>query len=173
MFICLYILTVDRTKGGATLKAPAGGFQDPKLATLFFPSASTGSSANPSSPSSSNSAQKPKKKNNGGEIAGGVVGGLALIGLIGGLAFFFIFRKRQQQTPVVSDLEKKNGDISGEVSHELYGDEYAELEGKHDYNELPTTVVHHELPADEHSVELDAKSSRHPHADWNSLSSTR
>jgi hypothetical protein len=139
------------------LKAPAGGFEDQKISALFFPQpAATGSA---STPSSTSPPKGTKKENKRGEIAGVVVGAIVLLGLVGGLAAFFIFRKRSQQAPLATDPEKKYGGIGDESLHELHEVHYAELEGKHDYNEMPTTVMHHELPADECTAELDAKSS--------------
>jgi hypothetical protein len=154
-------LTACRTTGGATLKAPAGGFGDQKVSALFFPPpVATGSAATPS-PTSSNETQSSKKKknNNSGEVAGIAIGAVALLALLGGMAIFLISRKRTPKTQFGGDPEKKSGAMDSESCHELHGNQYAELEGKHDYNELPTNVTHHELPADERSVELDAKSS--------------
>jgi hypothetical protein len=135
------------------LKAPAGGFEDQKLSALFFPPTPTGSTA--TSTSTSSQLPQSKKRNNGGMIAGGVIGGLVILGLIAALAYFLVLRKRPQPAQATHDTEKKQSELF-ESRHELHTHEYAELESKH-FNELPTTIVHHELPAHEHSVEMDAK----------------
>ncbi|KAI5838414.1 putative cell wall anchored protein, partial [Morchella snyderi] len=86
--------------GSASLIAPTSGFQDTALYSLF-PNSSDGQSGtgtatgvpvDPSSPSSSSSSS------NTGAIAGGVIGGLAGIAVIGAAIFFFR-RRRRHQTP--------------------------------------------------------------------------
>ncbi|KAF9639232.1 Galactose oxidase/kelch beta-propeller [Lasiodiplodia theobromae] len=79
--------------GNATMTAPANGFDDPAVYTMFHPPppANTSASSPSSTPSSSSSSIS------GGAIAGAVVGSVAGAALIFGLVIWLCCRRRRRQ----------------------------------------------------------------------------
>ena len=94
--------------GGATMKQPNGGFNDSALNSVFAavaarytPIATRQSVSGGSSPSF-NGGDSPARGTNTGAIAGGVVGGIALLALI--LAVVFILMRRRKRSAKPSPL---------------------------------------------------------------------
>ena len=80
-------------QGKATATAPSSGFDAAALTAVFQKATATSSSTNTSAPTQS----PASKSNNIGAIAGGVLGGLAVIILILIGALLFLKRKKKQQ----------------------------------------------------------------------------
>jgi hypothetical protein len=149
------------------LKAPAGGFSDPKLSDLFFPPkkadtpTSTASAGGSSGPSSSSA--KPAKTVSGGAIAGGVIGGLALLGLIVFLASFLIWRHRRYNSQSTDAGENEKyvepiHELAGKHDYsELGSQQYAELNGSKPGYELAATTQHYELPTEKESSRVNSR----------------
>lgn len=87
------VVESNRPDGNATMMAPANGFDDPAVYTMFHPPppANTSASSPSSTPSSSSSSIS------GGAIAGAVVGSVAGAALILGLAMWLCCRRRRHQ----------------------------------------------------------------------------
>ena len=97
----IYSVVGGNSGGKANLTQPDGGWPDPYLKTIF--SKTVTSSSVPSNTTAGTS-PPPTKKSNAGAIAGGVVGGLAAIALIG-LALTWFLRHRSRPQNVVTEEE--------------------------------------------------------------------
>ncbi len=101
-----------RTDGKATVRAPKNGWQARDLQVYFsasYPSSSRSATRPiPSASSTSSSLPSPpaSKKTNTGAIAGGVVGGVAVLAGVVFLAWFCLRRRRKQKqvTPPATDV---------------------------------------------------------------------
>jgi hypothetical protein len=93
----LYNVIGGSEQGGATRTAPIAGFETPGMAALFQRSNPTGTTSSPGSPNNTGSGQV-RKKLNVGAIAGGVIGGLAVLGIILLGVLWLLKRKRKQRT---------------------------------------------------------------------------
>jgi len=78
-----------RQTGGATTKMPANGWTDDRLGAIFNPpTAMSGHAPTLDDP-------QMRKISRGGAIAGGVIGALLGLSLIGGLVWFYLRRRNQ------------------------------------------------------------------------------
>lgn len=147
------LLKLYSPKGGASLKSPSSGFSSKSVEALF---AARGVNANPSNNPGTDSPSKgsQKKKTNAGAIAGAVFGVLLGLGLIAGIAFFFLRRRTQvvemrcpsNSKPFVAARDMDKSELGGESP---YTKSIAELSA--------TDVVYYELPGSG-KVELDGNS---------------
>lgn len=120
------------------MNAPQGGFNDSALSTIFkstvprFKSVATTSS--PTTNTTTGQSSLPSSSSTPtGAIAGGVVGGLAALAILGGLLYVFCFRPRKgdRQQPGDTAQEWKKSELSthdsvskknnGDV-HEMHAD---------------------------------------------------
>jgi len=145
--------TGGTANGGATLKDPALGWTDPGLKTVFAtPRKFTSSGNNSTAPASS--------KSNTGVIAGGVVGGIVGLALVG-MAGLFLFRRRRNKhrahelhnEPAQRDSgsEKNRHELQAVNENEpaeLYGPDLRELESPRQAIEADTitSTTRAELP---------------------------
>jgi hypothetical protein len=81
--------------GGATKKAPTGGFESSALAKIF-------------AENSLNSSPTKKKTSHTGAIVGGVIGGVAGLILVAGIIFFVLRRKQQKKRAEIEAAAGKN-----------------------------------------------------------------
>jgi hypothetical protein len=86
--------------GGATKSSPSAGFSTPELGLLFNGQVSTNSTDVPAKPSTSPA--PASSKTNVGAIAGGVVGGILALAILG---FFIWFVRRRKSGPRHVPLE--------------------------------------------------------------------
>jgi hypothetical protein len=156
-------------KGGATMLAPVGGFANTQLNTIFFPPkkaatpSGTGSAGGSSGSNTAVYSPLPEKKVSGGAIAGGVIAGLAGLGLVAGLIFFLVRRRRQQNYQATMSNASSEHEKDVGIMHELAGkNDYselgsqnrsAELGDQHEYAELGA-APQYELAAPEQAYEL-------------------
>jgi hypothetical protein len=87
----LLTLFTYRQAGGATVKSPVSGWTDQRLSVLF------GSSTSGNHSQQTSAGSNTSKKASGGAIAGGVIGALAVLAVIGGFVFLCLRRRRAQQ----------------------------------------------------------------------------
>lgn len=152
-------------QGGATMLAPVGGFSDPKLQTIFFPPKKAATPSGTTGGSTASSSSLPEKKASGGAIAGGVIAGLAGLGLIVGLVFFLVRRHRQRNQQTLGSGQKNEHEKGFPGAHELSGKtnyselgsqtRFAELSDQSAYAELGA-APHYELAAPQQSYELES-----------------
>ena len=121
--------------GGATLKQPAAGWDNPALGSIFstrnqlpLPDSSSPPSAT-SLPTGRISDET--QKSNKGPIIGGVVGGVCIIALVAGVLIFFR-RKGQKSSQAQPGKELQGGDLRVELQgnygpHELHAYELPEM----------------------------------------------
>jgi hypothetical protein len=153
-------------RGGSTLKAPTDGFTDPSVQVLFArpkatTSPTTSSTASPSAPASG-------KKSKGGAIAGGILGVLALIGILCGAALFFLHRKKKQQQQQLAEqmgAMEAGGGMGATGPYSSPDQQKAELAASglpaYSASELPSLaapVQYHELAGHEKGAELPGDS---------------
>lgn len=126
-------LTFSSRTGGATKLAPTGGFGDPALEKLMkFSKADSSTSADSDSSSTSgdNSSLSPKittapgnlaKKTNTGPIAGGVIGGLAVLGALG-FGIFLLKRNKGRAATIAQGQAREREDMeqSAIAVHEVH-----------------------------------------------------
>lgn len=103
-------LILASTSGNATITAPAAGWQATDLSVYFQASyaAVSRSATRPlpsQSPTSSSQPERPVSRTNTGAIAGGVVGGVAVLAAIIALAWFCLRRRRNQKESQSSTQE--------------------------------------------------------------------
>jgi hypothetical protein len=89
-------------QGGATRTAPVAGFETPAMTSLFQRARSLGTTTLSSSSTGTGTTQSTKKKTNIAAIAGGVLGGLAvLIALLLGILCLLKRKRKQTKQTVV------------------------------------------------------------------------
>jgi hypothetical protein len=133
------------------MQEPNGGFSTPELQTLFVTQRNTAPSIEFPSPPATPPEQATSSPVSPAAIAGGVVGGIAALALVAGIAIFLVRRrKRRQAIELPPDsrrfppaYEKGNGDFY-EMSAK--DSSTAELAAKHNTQELPGVVPVYELP---------------------------
>ncbi|KAB2578219.1 Cell wall anchored protein [Lasiodiplodia theobromae] len=139
-------------EGGATLTAPAGGWETAALAGLFKQSAAS------SSTTTSTAAASGAKRSKTGAIVGGVVGGVCGVALVALHAFFLLRRRRRR---MAANRNAAELDHAGTQRHEAVGSQPPD-KPQHDFGanaELPGDVGAQELDGEdqfERIVELDA-----------------
>lgn len=129
-------------RGGATKRAPSGGFNDADLEKLLtFNTTAVDDTDNPDSTVTVGSSGYPSNSSTGA-IAGGVVGGLAVVAIAAGV-FLFLRRRRQQR--------ENAGNLASLP---------AELKGTHTAAELKAP-----LHAQEHQYQPPVEMYMEPHVD--------
>lgn len=137
--------------GNATIKEPAKGWTNQGLKTVF--AAQRKWSSSPTNGTTPVGPAPEVKKANVGAIAGGVVGGVAILALIAGI--FFFWKRRRDRALEPRELEN-NEVIRNELASNEGKDGKYELPGINENNpvELPTSETA-ELNAPREFVEAD------------------
>lgn len=131
-------------EGGATLTAPAGGWETAALAGLFKQSAA---SATSTAAAGEGTGAKGSKT---GAIVGGVVGGVGGVALVALLAFFLLRRRRRRMAGIRSAAEL---DHTATQRHEAVGSR----PDKPRHDDGFGVAANAELPGDVGAQELDGE----------------
>ncbi|OJD33002.1 cell wall anchored protein [Diplodia corticola] len=147
--------------GGATLSAPAGGWQTPGLEALFVEQRGGGSSSSSTSTADVGGGNSGGGSDTGvvvGGAVGGVVAGIVLVAVAGGLLLRWRRGRRKRDTPAELDHENTQ-------RHEVVGSRldkpWRRRKGSDDAEDVvPASAVARadaELPEDVAAVEMDGE----------------